>query len=329
MDFASDVSTMGYGSRVSTPWCSAFFAMSMRAVPFLQCSVLWRGMRRGRRMEIHGRCPCLFCAADTAARLAHICEASDVESLRRALLELDLSLDPCHLDKLLRLLNSSVLGAFGPEASRFWRRQPLDDQQIDPPRARLMALLPEFLSAWFLRASPCCIPAPKFISLQPAEFPKRQRKAHPMQEPPRILLPAHSRAAASSSSARKATVSFNWGQTSRFRAAHHADTWAEHFRHECVDMRVIASMGVTDLKAVLQAVPAGVFSRLHEASRWLEEAPVCGCHHFLLWSCVLQLLVTLPGQEKSTHGRRGNCLLNKPTEACAVCVFSLCFFDLC
>eukprot|EP00435_Cladocopium_sp_Y103_P055477 s46_g18.t1 len=243
---------------------TAFFAMQRTLARYEKSAEEWKFTE-----DVHVS----SVPADTAARLAHLCAASDAESLRRALLELDLSLDPFHLDKLLRLFNSSVLVVFGPEASRFWRRQPLDDQPIAPHTQGLCHFCHDFsvhgscehLHVAFLHL--------KLISLQAAEFPKRQRKANPMQEPPHILLPAHSRAAASSS-VRKATVSFNWGQTSRFLAAHHADTWAEHFRHECVDIHMIASMGVTDLKAVLQAVPAGVLYRLHEAaSRWLEEAP--------------------------------------------------------
>ena len=52
--------------------------------------------------------------AETASLLARLCRAADSESLRSALVDLDLSLAPCHLD--------------GAEASKFWRRQPLEGE---------------------------------------------------------------------------------------------------------------------------------------------------------------------------------------------------------
>ncbi|CAL1170167.1 unnamed protein product [Cladocopium goreaui] len=94
-----------------------------------------------------------------------------------------------------------------------------------------------------------------------------------LHDPAHILLPAHPRKAASSvPAARNTTLSFKWGQTSRFLAANQADTWAEHFRQECIDVHMIAAMSVPDLKSVLQPVPAGVLYRLHDAApQWLEE----------------------------------------------------------
>jgi hypothetical protein len=197
--------------------------------------------------------------------------------MQAALSDLDLSLDPCHLDKLLRLLNSSVLVAYGPEASKFWRRQPLCDQAAAPHTQGLC----HFCHAFSLHGSCEHLHVAflhlKLISLQEPQFPKRQRKANPLQDPAHILLPAHPRKAASSvPAARNTTLSFKWGQTSRFLAANQADTWAEHFRQECIDVHMIAAMSVPDLKSVLQPVPAGVLYRLHDAApQWLEEVPAC------------------------------------------------------
>jgi hypothetical protein len=215
--------------------------------------------------------------AETASRLAQLCNASDAEAMQAALSDLDLSLDPCHLDKLLRLLNSSVLVAYGPEASKFWRRQPLCDQAAAPHTQGLC----HFCHAFSLHGSCEHLHVAflhlKLISLQEPQFPKRQRKANPLQDPAHILLPAHPRKAASSvPAARNTTLSFKWGQTSRFLAANQADTWAEHFRQECIDVHMIAAMSVPDLKSVLQPVPAGVLYRLHDAApQWLEEVPAC------------------------------------------------------
>ena len=198
--------------------------------------------------------------AETASLLARLCRAADSESLRRALVDLDLSLAPCHLD--------------GAEASKFWRRQPLEGEHTASHTQGLYHFCHEFsvhgscehLQVAFLHL--------KLISLQAAEFPKRQRTANPLQEPSHILLPSRPRAAASSST-RKPVVSFNWAQTSRFLVANQADAWAEYFRSECVDVHMIISMGVADLKTVLQHVPAGVLFRLHTAaSQRLEEAPL-------------------------------------------------------
>ena len=159
------------------------------------------------------------------------------------LLDLDLSLSPCHLDKLLRLLSSLVLVAFWAEASKFWRCQPLEGQHTASHTQGFCYFCHGFsvhgscehLLVAFLHL--------KLISLQAAEFPKRQRTANPLQEPSHILLPSRPRAAASSS-ARKPAIVFNWAQTSHFFAANQADTWAEYFRSECIDVRMISSMGV-------------------------------------------------------------------------------------
>ena len=165
-------------------------------------------------------------SSETASLSARLCRAADSDSLRSALVDLDLSLAPCHLDKFLRLLNSSVLVTFGAEASKFWRRQPLEVQHTASHTQGLWHFCHEFsvhgscehLQVAFLHL--------KLISWQAAEFPKRQRTANPLQEPSHILLPSRPRAAASSS-ARKPVVSFNWAQTSRFLVANQADAWAE------------------------------------------------------------------------------------------------------
>ena len=177
------------------------------------------------------------------------------------------------LGQFLRLLNSSVLVTFGAEASKFWRRQVLEGEHTASHTQGLCHFSQEFsvhgscehLHVAFLHL--------KLFSLHAAKFPKLQRAANPLQEPSHILLPSRPRAAASSS-ARKPVVCFNLAQTSRFLVANQADTWAEHFRSECVDIHMIMSMGVADLKSVLQHVPAGVLFRLHaKVSQWLEEAP--------------------------------------------------------
>ena len=212
--------------------------------------------------------------AETASLLACLCSAADSESLRSALVDLDLSLAPCHLDKFLRLLNSSVLVTFGAEASKFWRRQALEGEHTASHTHSLCHFCQEFSVHSSCEHVPVAFLLLKLFSLQAAEFPKRQRTANPLQEPSRILLPSRPRAAASSS-ARKPVVCFNLAQTSRFLVANQADSWAEHFRSECVDIHMIMSMGVADLKSVLQHVPAGVLFRLRaKASQWLEEAPL-------------------------------------------------------
>lgn len=248
--------------------------------------------------------------AETASLLARLCRATDSESLNNALVDLDLSLSPRHLDKLLRLLNSSVLVAFGTEASKFWRRQPLEGQQTASHTHGLCHFCHEFsvhgscehLHVAFLHL--------KLISLQAAQFPKRQRTANPLQEPSHILLPSRPRATASSS-ARKPAIFFNWAHTSRFLAANQADTWAEYFRSECIDVHMISAMGVAELKAVLQHVPAGVLFRLHAAaSQWLEEAPLSGLQRCLVCFCFCSLCCILPGQDKSARWRGGRPLTN-------------------
>ena len=122
-------------------------------------------------MDFHRRYQHLCPRAETTSRLAQLCSAS----VQAALSDLDLSLDPCHLDQLLRLLNSFVLVAFGPETSKFWHRQPLGDQTAGPHTQGLC----HFCHAFSLHGS-CehlhvAFLHMKLISLQEPQFPKRQR----------------------------------------------------------------------------------------------------------------------------------------------------------